>query len=87
MAGEHPVRHLLAVSQELHANGSAGKTILLRYRREEAWAGLVSFLGLPADPTWAEHIPGIVGGKKRIEEIDGIGLPAGNDLRDDRGSA
>ncbi len=67
------MRHLLAVSQELHTNGSAGRTILLRYRREEAWATLVSFLGLPADPTWAEHILGIVEGKKRIEEIDGIG--------------
>jgi hypothetical protein len=70
---KHPVRHLLAVSQELHTNGSAGRTILLRYRREEAWATLVSFLGLPADPTWADHILGIVEGKKRIEEIDGIG--------------
>jgi len=68
-----PVRHLLAVSQELHTNGSAGRTILLRYRREEAWATLVSFLGLPADPSWADHILGIVVGKKRIEEIDGIG--------------
>ena len=47
---KHPVRHLLAVSQELHTNGSAGRTILLRYRREEAWAALVNFLGLPADP-------------------------------------
>jgi hypothetical protein len=69
---KYPVRHLLAVSQELHTNGSTGRTILLRYRREEAWATLVSFLGLPADPTWAEHILGIVEGKKRIEEIDGI---------------
>ncbi|MGB6686904.1 MAG: hypothetical protein WBE76_03585 [Terracidiphilus sp.] len=70
---KYPVRHLVAVSQELHTNGSAGRTILLRYRREEAWATLVSFLGLPADPTWANHILGIVEGKKRIEEIDGIG--------------
>jgi hypothetical protein len=70
---KHPVRHLLAVSQYLHTNGSAGRTILLRYRREEAWATLVSFLGLPADPKWADHILGIVEGKKRIEEIDGIG--------------
>ena len=46
---------------------------MLRYRREEAWATLVSFLGLPADPTWAEHILGIVEEKRRIEEIDGIG--------------
>jgi hypothetical protein len=47
---KHPVRHLLAVSEELHMNGTAGRTLLLRYRREEAWATLVSFLGLPADP-------------------------------------
>jgi hypothetical protein len=47
--------------------------ILLRYRREEAWATLVSFLGLPADPTWADHILGTVEGKRRIEEIEGIG--------------
>jgi hypothetical protein len=67
------VRHLLAVSQELHTNGRVGRTILLRYRREEAWATLVSFLGLPADPTWADHILEIVEVKKRIEEIDGIG--------------
>ena len=33
----------------------------------------MSFLGLPADPTWADHILGIVEQKKRIEEIDGIG--------------
>jgi hypothetical protein len=70
---KHPVRHMLAVSQELHTNGSAGRTILLRYRREEAWATLVSFLGLPADPSWADHILGVVEQKKRIEEIDGIG--------------
>ena len=70
---KHPVRHLLAVSQHLHTNGSAGRTILLRYRREETWATLVSFLGLPADPTWADHILGIVEEEKRIEEIDGIG--------------
>ena len=70
---KHPVRHLLAVSQELHTNGTAGRTLLLRYRREEAWATLVSFLGLPADPTWADHILGVVEQKKRIEEIDGIG--------------
>jgi hypothetical protein len=70
---KHPVRHLLAVSQELHTNGSVGRTLLLRYRREQAWTALVSFLGLPADPAWADHILGVVERKKRIEEIDGIG--------------
>jgi hypothetical protein len=70
---KHPVRHLLAVSQELHTNGTAGRTLLLRYRREEAWATLASFLGLPADPAWGDHILGVVEDKKRIQAIDGIG--------------
>ena len=70
---KHPVRHLVAVSEELYTNGGVGRTILLQYQRDQAWATLVSFLGLPADPTWADHILGIVEGKKRIEEIDGIG--------------
>lgn len=70
---KHPVRHLVAVSQEFHTNGTAGRTLLLRYRREEAWATLVSFLGLPADPAWADHVLGVVERKKRVEEIEGIG--------------
>jgi hypothetical protein len=70
---KQPVRHLVAVSQHLHANGSTGQTFLLRYQREEAWATLVSFLGLPACPTWAGYILGVVERKKRVEEIDGIG--------------
>src|ERR1700722_10987246 len=70
---KHPVRHLLAVSQELHTNGSAGRTILFGYRREEPSAALVSFLGLPADPAWADHILQIVEEKRRIEELDAIG--------------
>lgn len=70
---KHPVRHLLAVSEELHTNGTAGRTLLLRYRRDEAWATLVSFLGLPADPTWGDHVLRVVERKKRVEEIDGIG--------------
>ena len=45
----------------------------MRYRREEAWAALVSFLGLPAAPSWADHILQIVEEKRRIEELDGIG--------------
>jgi len=70
---KHPVRHLLAVSQELHSNGTAGRTMLLRYKREEVWAALVNFLGLPADPAWADYVLGVVERKKRIEELDGIG--------------
>jgi hypothetical protein len=70
---KHPVRHLLAVSEELHTNGGVGRTILLRYQRDEAWATLVSFLGLPGDPAWADHVLGVVEKEERIRELDGIG--------------
>ena len=69
----HPVRHLLAGSEELHTNGGVGRTILLRYQRDEAWATLVSFLGLPGDPAWAVHVLGVVEKEERIKELDGIG--------------
>lgn len=70
---KHPVRHVVAASQELHANGGVGRTILLRYERDEAWATLVSFLGLPGDPKWADHVLGVLEREKRIKDIDGIG--------------
>jgi hypothetical protein len=70
---KHPVRHLVAVSEELYTNGGVGRTILLGYQRDQAWATLVSFLGLPAEPSWAEHILGVVEAKERIKALDGIG--------------
>jgi hypothetical protein len=70
---KHPVRHLVAVSAELSSNGSVGRTILLRYQRDQAWATLVSFLGLPAEPSWAEHVLGAVEAEERIKPLDGIG--------------
>ncbi|MHB1698566.1 MAG: hypothetical protein ACYCSN_00280 [Acidobacteriaceae bacterium] len=70
---KHPVRHMVAASQELHANGGVGRTILLRYQREESWATLVSFLGIPGDPRWADHILSTIEAEERIKELDGIG--------------
>ena len=70
---KHPVRHLVAASQELHANGGVGRTILLRYQRDEAWATLVSFFGLPGEPAWADYVLRVVEHEDRIRELDGIG--------------
>jgi hypothetical protein len=70
---KHPVRHLVAVSEELYTNGGVGRTILLGYQRDQAWATLVSFLGLPAEPSWAEHVLGVVEAEERIKPLDGIG--------------
>jgi hypothetical protein len=71
---KHPVRHLVAVSEELYTNGGVGRTILLRYQRDQAWATLVSFLGLPAEPSWAESILSVVEAEERIKPLDGIGF-------------
>jgi hypothetical protein len=70
---KHPVRHLVAVSEALNANGGVGRTILLGYQRDQAWATLVSFLGLPAEPSWAGHVLGVVEAEERIKLLDGIG--------------
>jgi hypothetical protein len=70
---KHPVRHLVAVSEQLYTNGGVGRTILLGYERDQAWATLVSFLGLPAEPSWAEHVLGVVEAEERIKALDGIG--------------
>jgi hypothetical protein len=70
---KHPVRHLVAVSEALYSNGGVGRTILLGYQRDQAWATLVSFLGLPAEPSWAEHVLGVVEAEERIKPLDGIG--------------
>jgi hypothetical protein len=64
---------LVAVSEALYTNGSVGRTILLGYQRDQAWATLVSFLGLPAGPSWAEQVLGVVEAEERIKPLDGIG--------------
>jgi hypothetical protein len=70
---KHPVRHLVAISEQLYTNGGVGRTILLGYQRDQAWATLVSFLGLPAGPSWADYVMGVVEAEERIKALDGIG--------------
>jgi hypothetical protein len=70
---KHPVRHLVAVSEQLYTNGGVGRTILIGYQRDQAWATLVSFLGLPAGPSWADYVMGVVEAEERIKPLDGIG--------------
>jgi hypothetical protein len=70
------LRHLVAVSTSLHANGSAGRTFILHLApdtRELAWAALVSFLGLPPDPRWGGLILEAMWIEKKIQRLDGIG--------------
>jgi hypothetical protein len=70
---KHPVRHLIAVSEELRTNGAVGRSILFEYERDRAWATLVCFLGLPALPDWAEYVFDVIESEERITPLDGIG--------------
>lgn len=73
---KRPLRHLVAASDLLQANGSAGKTFILNYRPETvemAWCTLAGLLGVPADPRWARHIFDELEKDNRIEPIRGIG--------------
>ena len=70
------LRHLIAVSAPLHANGTAGQTFiphLATETRELVWATVVSMLGLPADPRWGGAVLGEMRKEKRIRLLDGIG--------------
>jgi hypothetical protein len=70
------LRHLIAVSAALHANGTAGQTFLMHLDAETkdlAWATVVSLLGLPADPRWGEVILSEVRKEKRMRRLEGIG--------------
>lgn len=70
---KYPVRHLIAISEQLHANGSAGRTILSRKSHDESWAWLSTFLGLPTVPEWAEHICEVLEAEGRFQQLDGVG--------------
>jgi hypothetical protein len=70
------IRHLIAVSAALQANGSAGATYLMHLdveTKELAWATVVSLLGVPADPRWGETVLPGMRGDKLMRRLDGIG--------------
>lgn len=70
---KQPLRHLVAISQPLHANGTAGKTFLLNQERSLAWSTLVSFLGLPAEPRWKNWVFDWLESQSKLQPVDGIG--------------
>ena len=70
---KQPLRHLVAVSQALHANGAAGKTYLLNYEGSLAWSTLVSFLGLPADPQWSGWLLDWLERENKVHPVQGVG--------------
>jgi hypothetical protein len=70
------LRHIVAVSSWLHANGSAGRTFILNDEpgaQDLVWATLVSLLGLPADPCWGPHLLEELRRDNKLTPLAGIG--------------
>ena len=71
-----PVRHLLAISQELAQSGRAPdstKTILLDDSVQFIWNSLAQIHGLPGACEWAEWMVGELKRQRRIIPLQGIG--------------
>jgi hypothetical protein len=70
------LRHLIAVSASLAANGTAGQTFIMNLEpttKELTWATVVTLLGLPADPRWGNVVLSEMRKDKLIRRLDGIG--------------
>lgn len=66
-----PVRHLLALSQNILQNGMNGKVYLLDSDPALVWATVISFLGLPATPEWAAEGVKWLSQTGKIKEMQG----------------
>jgi hypothetical protein len=70
------LRHLVAVSASLAANGTAGQTFIMNLEQTTknlTWATVVNLLGLPADPRWGNVVLGEMRKDKLLRRLDGIG--------------
>jgi len=70
------LRHVVAVSAWLHANGSAGRTFLLNSEEEAdaaSWATVVGLQGLPAHPSWGRQILSRLRNEGKMKPLSGVG--------------
>ena len=70
---KQPVRHMIALSEEIRGLGSMSHTYVLRLDPVDAWTAMVQRLGLPAVPEWAGYMMEILKKNDRIKELDSIG--------------
>jgi hypothetical protein len=68
-----PLRHLLAFSRSIMQNGTEGKVYLLNQEPALVWSTIVSFLGLPAVPEWAEDAVKWLKSSGKVLEMEGYG--------------
>jgi hypothetical protein len=73
---KRPLRHLVAISEELAQVGSgknAERTILLHDSAQFAWASLAHVHGLPGTGEWADWIAGELKRLNAVQPLIGIG--------------
>jgi hypothetical protein len=70
---KQPVRHLIALSEEIRGLGSMSRTYVLQFDPVDAWTAIVQRLELPAVPDWAGYMMEILKKNDRIKELDSIG--------------
>ena len=68
-----PLRHLLAFSRRILQNGTEGSVYLLARDPGLVWATVVSFLGLPATPEWAQAGVKWLSDSGKLIEMEGYG--------------
>jgi hypothetical protein len=68
---KQPLRHVIALSEELHSNNTETGVFILDSQNDIAWAVLVSKLGLPACPAWGDYLMARLREEKRIENLTG----------------
>jgi len=69
---KRPIRHLLSFSKALTQNGMDGKVYLLYNDPALIWATVISFLGLPATPEWADAGVQMLSQTGKIEQMTGF---------------
>jgi hypothetical protein len=69
---KRPIRHLLSFSKALMQNGMDGKVYLLYNDPALIWATVISFLGLPATPQWADAGVRMLSQTGKIEQMTGF---------------
>lgn len=69
---KRPIRHLLSFSKALMQNGMDGKVYLLYNDPDLIWATVISFLGLPATPEWAQAGVRMLSQTGKIEQMTGF---------------
>ena len=73
---KQPIRHMVALSEELRGMKSLSRTFVLRPEPTEVWTALIRRFGLPGLPEWADAVMRHLQENQRIASVDSIGSPA-----------